>query len=261
MATLPYSYNSVLFINNPLQINQITDIYGQYMNEEAFINYDYVFRINIGVGGGLGDITNMFNTATYTQDITNLELYNVNLTLNTAYISAINNANMVTVEIGKSTKSFTTLNPSEYEKVGDRLLEVVAHKIFGHGQARAAIKNDLDFFTHDGTLWNHLSNSVNLSEFRNDIFNQYVAMGRYNTFENGEYINTYNDGRNDVETNVNFNFTGLTFDYPLWLNGAINLDNRVASNEVDIFRNGPDVLGTKLVNGLYNIPILIKFCA
>ena len=43
MATLPYSYNSVLFINNPLQIDQNTDIYGQYMNEEAFINYDYVF--------------------------------------------------------------------------------------------------------------------------------------------------------------------------------------------------------------------------
>ncbi len=257
---LPYNYNSVIFINNPYEISQDTNIYGQYINEEGGITYDYVFKINVHTND-VTDITQIFSTATYTQDTTNLELYNVDLTLNTDYINIINNTDMVTIDIAASARSFATLNPYESEKVGDRLLEVVAHKIFGHGQARAAIKNDLEFFTHDGELWTHLANSVNTPTFRNDIFNQYVAMGRYNTFENGEYVNNYNDGRNDVNTDVQFNFTGLTFDFPLWLNGVINLDNRVAANEADIFRNGPDVLGTKLVNGVYNIPILVKFSA
>ena len=106
-------------------------------------------------------------------------------------------------------------------------MEVVAHKLFGHAQAQAAINNDDKFYLHDAEIWDHLSNTVENSNFSNDIFEQYVALGRYNTWA----LTSANDvnNSNDVNGWVNFNFVNLTLDYPLWISGNLLL-NALTSN-------------------------------
>jgi hypothetical protein len=64
---------------------------------------------------------------------------------------------------------------------------------------------------------------------------------------------------NDEDNWVNFNFNNLTFDYPLFVTGNILLDSRLTASEVNILQNGPNVGGTLLKNGSYNIPILVRF--
>lgn len=246
-----------LFINNSLLITQNTNLYGEYINEGT---YDYTFQVNLS--GVANDITHIFSNATYIQNSNNPDNYDINLVIPDSvnfanWSSGLNNRNTITLDIGSSNVAFTTLDPSVLQTFGDRLLEVVAHKIFGHGQARAAISNDREFYTHDGELWNHLSNSVLNSDFRNDIFNQYVSLGRYeNTItERLANDNTYND----MNTYINFNFIGLSFDFPMFLAGNILLNNTLTNDEVNLFVNGPNVGGTLLNNGAYNVPILVKF--
>ncbi len=70
-----------------------------------------------------------------------------------------NNQLPVKILQGNSNKAFATLKPNSDEIIGDRLLEVVAHKLFGHGQARAAISNDSEFYNHDAQLWDATSST------------------------------------------------------------------------------------------------------
>ena len=250
MAQIP----TQLFINNPYILNQNTNVYGEYINEPT---YDYTFVVN--VANFASNITTMFANASYIQN-ENIDNTDVNITLNSDtnflnWQTVFNNQPIVTVNMGNSNIAFPTLEPTLNQTIGDRLLEVVAHKLFGHGQARAAISNDSEYYTHDAQIWDHLVNSVSMNEFRHDIFNQYVATGRY---EAHAVVNNGTDS-NDVDNWVNFNFNGMTFDYPLFLTGNMITDPSLTEGEVNLITNGPNVGGTSLVNGIYNIPILIRF--
>lgn len=252
-----------IFVNNTFIINQNTNIYGQFINEGT---YDYTFNINLAPL--VTDMTFLFANATYIQNTQDVNNYNINLTiLDTASIignsdatwaSAINNQNIINLEIGSSSVGFSTLNPAVSECFGERLLEVVAHKIFGHGKAHAAISNDSAFFTHDASLWDHLVASVANDTFRHEIFNQYVSSGRYQRYITEQLANNNNDITNDVNTFINFNFSNLSIDFPMYLAGNILLNNTLTANEINLFMNGPNVGGTLLANGVYNVPILIK---
>ena len=258
-----------MFINNSLVVNQNANIYGSYYNQGNLNQYDYTFTINISSIVG-GDITTLFSNASFKQNA-NPDLYDINITLNSAYSFAnwntkFNNQACTQVLMGNSNIAFGTLKPNNFQTIGERMLEVVAHKIFGHGQARAAIANDHEFFNHDNQIWNQLSNTLLLNQYRNDIFNQYVGTGRYNVLSNYEAgsnagtntedgVNNYND----VDTWVNFNFNGLTFEYPLYLAGTIITDPSLSPAENALLANGPNVGGTLLNNGVYNIPILVRF--
>jgi len=237
-----------MFINNPLNVTQNANVYGSFINEG---NYDYTFVIN--VANFAPDITSIFANASFKQNDVNIDNFDVNLTINphdvfTNWANTFNNQSLVTVLIGDSSINFATLQANASQTIGDRLLEVVAHKLFGHGQARAAIKNDSEFYTHDAQVWDHLCNSLNTNNIKNDMFNQYVATGRYNIHS-----------ANDVTNWINFNFNGLTLDYPLYLSGNMLTDASLTSDERNLVQNGPNVGGTLLSNGLYNIPILVRF--
>ena len=255
-----------LFINNPLIVNQNADIYGRSIDEGTF---DYTFIIN--VQSFIGDnITSLFTTATFQQNSADIEKYDINLTISDSstfvgWDANFNNDSLVTVGLGNSNIAFGTFK-TEADSIGDRLLEVIAHKLFGHAQARAAIKNDNSFYTHDNEIWDHLVTSVGMSAFRNDIFNQYIAIGRYNAFAptsgGVNSGNEFNNGEqfNDVNRIVNFNFDNLTFDFPMHVAGNLLLDNaNLTTEERSILQNGPTVGGTKLTNGVYNVPILVRF--
>lgn len=260
-----------IFLNSPLYFNQDATIYGQYLNANISGFYDYTFSINVAsMLGGTGDLTSLFKVATYTQNSANYDNVDVNIILQNSttlagWGSTFNNQPLTQVVIGQSNKAFGTFKTTP-DNVGDVLLEVIAHKLFGHAQARSAISNDNLFFSHDAQIWDHLSNAFTQQNYRNDVFNQYVGIGRYNAASSngstynattGNYSNT--SQYNDSDGIVNFNFSNLTFDYPLWVAGSLILDSSLTSAEKSLLLNGPNVGGTSLANGVYNVPILIRF--
>ena len=252
-----------IFIYNPLYISQTTDVYSGPSDEGT---YDYTFIINLSSITN-NNISNLFENATFKQNIENQELVDINITLlnsNTFndWSNIFQNHNLITIAIGNSNKSFSTFSLNE-NTFGDRLLEVVAHKLFGHAQSRAAINNDSLFYSHDNELWDHFASS--LSNYGNDIFSQYIALGRYNTFTDSNYYNNINNEQykgselDSYSNYVKFNFQNFSFDFPLFLSGSINTDPSLLSSEIEHLLNGPNVGGTLLNNGTYNVPILIKF--
>jgi hypothetical protein len=255
-----YAPSDAIYINNLLTISQNVDVYGQHLMEREF---DYTFRINVSelvAAGSTNGITSLFSNATFTQNTLNVEDYNVNLTLPDHSTFAnwgtlFNNANTTTVIQGLSSTNFGTFNAVAREKIGDRLLEVIAHKLFGHAQAHAAIKNDTSFYTHDNELWDHLCSSVATTSFRKDIFNQYVKLGRYNTSS----TSGAGTSGNDVGGNVHFNFADITIDFPLQLNGHMIFDTSLTEADKTLLKLGPDVGGSRLTDGNYDVPILIRF--
>ena len=260
-----YLIANSLFINNPLYIIQDTSLSTQHINESNF-NYDYAITVNLASLPGVdGDITHIFKSASYTQNTLNIDAFNTNINilpsneLNNFYFnwSDVNQQKLVTISPGKSMVSFGTFSNQE-TNVGDRILEVIAHKIFGNAQSRAAIDNDTDFYKHDSQLWDHLSESVTGSQIQNDIMKQYISLGRITQNENSE--NNFLQGADSL-VNVDFNFHGLSFDYLLYINGSLLLNDSLTPDEVNILNNGPNVGGSRLVNGQYDIPILMKFIA
>jgi hypothetical protein len=235
-----------IFINNLLTINQDTDVYGAVINVGE---YDYVITLNT-LGYTEGNITDLFSNATYKQNSVNPNMVDINLTildsLNFAdWNSTINNQPIATISPGLANIGFGTFLVSN-QRLGDLFLEIIAHKLFGHAQARAAIRNDTEFYFHDSQIWNHIGSSFNLNNIKYDIFNQYIVMGRY---ENTEDINTY----------INFNFQDLTMDFPLYFSGNIGVDQSLTPDERNNLLNGPVVGGNQIINGAYNIPILLRF--
>ncbi len=255
-----------LFINAPFTLTQDTNVYGQHIDEGN--NFDYILRINVASLCS-GNMSLLFNNASFSQNTADLNDVNINIVLDDSLTYAdwgtvFNNQNLVTLNVAQSNVAFSTLQPEELQTVGDRLLEIVAHKIFGHGQARAAISNDTQFYTHDDKLWDNLSNAVLNTTFRDEIFNQYVALGRYSTEANSNATTSPNN-QNDVN-NMNggpswvpFNFNGLTFDYPMFIAGNMLTDPSLTNEERNLIQNGPNVGGSLLANGVYNVPVLVKF--
>ena len=263
---MPAQAETQLFINSLLQITQNTNTLAQYLPEGS--SYDYILKVNVA-SLCEGNMSLLFSNASFSQNLADLNNVNINITLQdhvnfTNWSSKFNNVPLTTLEMAQSTVAFNTLQPSVLENIGDRFLEIVAHKLFGHGQARAAINNDSEFFTHDNQVWDHLVNSVAQTSLRHDIFNQYVGSGRYGAEANSNAqtdINTQNDvnNGNGGEKWVNFNFNGLTFDFPMYLNGKIILDSSLTNAEINLLQNGPSVGGTSLSLGNYNVPVLVKF--
>ena len=203
-------------------------------------------------------MTNIFSESHYIQNAQNADDVNIHLTIpNHSSMSnmtfnwnEINQQNLITVARGRSTVGFGTFF-SEPVNFGETLLEIMAHKIFGHAQARSAISNDAAFNEHDVQLWDHLSSSVGNRNFQLSVFNQYITSGRYN-------VENQNLESSDAFLNQPFNFQGMTFDFPLFLNGSLLVDDQII-NETMVFRNGVNVGGAQIVNGVYNIPILLRF--
>ena len=71
-------------------------------------------------------------------------------------------------------------------------------------------------------------------------------------------VNT-NNNIGDISSWVNFDFNNISFDFPLHISGNLLLDSSLSSDDINLLQNGPNVGGTSLVNGYYDIPILVKF--
>jgi hypothetical protein len=236
----------LFFVNEAIVVDQNTAVYGEVpvVDETA---YDYILDIDIG-SNTLNDLfsTRVFLQNSAEQNTAGENTYDVNLLINNDFVSAVLGGNNVDLSsqmtdvTGKA--AYSTIDSSASQQLGLRLLEVMATKIFGHARARAAISNDTAFYEIKSRLAEALHDAV--ANKRNDIFNQYV---QYDRIEE-------NTG-NDVTANGVFNFKATRFEIPLFLNGAMESS---LSAPADLL-NGPDVGGEQVINGVYNIPMLLKF--
>jgi hypothetical protein len=265
-----------MYLNSTLQIDQNVHMYGNTVNEPN--DFDYVLMYNVSQIPGIYSLTNIFNTITYIQNVQNyddvnvcIELLNSSLLMNTNFIynwNTINNHALTTIGMGLSTATFGTFKPYN-QNIGNRFLEIMAHKIFGHAQAQAAISNDNTFFTHDAEIWDHLSNTVSNKTYQRSIFDQYVALGRMNLSNAINNFNVGNDNNinyniplSDTTGNVVFNLLGMSIDFPMILSGRVDMDEtlRQMQSYTNVLNIGPNVGGTTIdANGFYNIPILVRF--
>lgn len=216
--------------NDTFGINRNTDLYANNVSPVNLQEYDYVITLS-------GALDTLFSTKTYQQNGEDMNQVDLSLSLNqTSFNEMFNYTEMVNAG-ANITSGILGANSCDFNT---RVLEVLAIKIFSHGRARAAISNDTDIINAiKDSLYMHVSNVV--EAHKHDIFNQYVQQD----------LPELNN--NDVNVPVNFNFSNDTLAFPGYISGSL-VD---LANLSDDLKNGP-VDGHAMVNGLYNVPILIK---
>ena len=220
------------FFNEAFTIAANANLFAQNVTPVNQNAYDYIFTF-------AGDLNDFFSTRTYQQNAADINEVNIVLNLNTTFFNgastAYNDTNAISTS-GCSTTGFTVSTD-----FNTRVLEVLAMKIFGHGRARAAIANDTTIVAPiQYNLANHIQNVLNTH--KHDIFNQYVQT-------DNPKINA-----NDVNTTVDFNFAGDVLSFPGFITGNLVDEPNLSAD----LKNGPNVGGNQMLNGDYNVPILIR---
>lgn len=167
---------------------------------------------------------NLFDNKYYQLNPNNTNEVNIVLDMNQEiFLESLNNTKM------KNMGSALSLGIESGLSYETRLLEILALKIFGHAKARAAIYNDTDIINNAS---NNLFNRFNelIIEHSVDIFNQYIY--------------SKNNNYNNIE---NFNFSNHKFAFPIHLKGSL-----------DVNKNGPVGGINQIINGKYNIPLLVR---
>jgi hypothetical protein len=200
---------------------------------------DVDFLLNFQVN----NLSNLF-PITYKQDATNTDLFNVDVSMNhilmEEYLSNSINPNWST----SKSNDVITSGLSGTGNLPNSLLEIIALRVFGNGKARAAITNDTLI---DDSILSEKSNFFNaLTNKKYELFKRFQQSDRFDS----------NSAFNPVI--MNLNNTRLSF--PVWLTGSIaGPDGNVLSTfPYSNGYNSYNGLG-KMSNGVYNIPILIRF--
>jgi hypothetical protein len=193
--------------------------YKQNANPIVYNGYDYTITLN-------GSYNNLFNTKTfqYTNNSNNII---INFELNNDYFNNIFNQTFM------ETETNSQFNDTSYiSSFNTRILEILALKIFGNAGARCAFSNDTQIINN---LQNNLLNHVNkvIQNHKYDIYNQYD--------KNNIIINDIN------QKNI-FNFYDSALAFPGLIQGKLS------------YPIIPKIVAgvSKVINGEYNIPILIK---
>lgn len=276
------SYN--FFINHTIPIEQNTSLAAQNFPITTN-NYDYILDINVtGINGSSllpfnGNysaetaltMNQLFATRTYTQSTTNSEQYNTNLEANNSAISSIlvgsGAVNIISTNTAiTSTSAYASFRTNA--SFGNRLLEIVATKIFGNPLTTAAIINDTAFTNSTGLVTGVGVNPTDtvtfgfyntLNTYKNEFFNQYVASDRVETDQNEAYANNgVHPG--DYNTVFNYNLASSHIDVPLLLNGVAKDAGGANINGAFLqLMNGPTTVGgTLFAYGGYSIHLLLR---
>jgi hypothetical protein len=140
--------------------------------------------------------------------------------------------------------------------MGQRLLEIVATKIFGNPLSVAAIVNDTTFTTSNGSTnpMDQITTGFfdSMNNKRNDFFNQYVANDRVQ-------IDQQEQKTGDFNTAYNFNLELTSIEVPMYLAGSVVDAGGAIPTTFAALLNGPVVGGNQLVSGSYNVPLLFRF--
>lgn len=222
---------SLLYKSPVIEVDQYAALYDKPVEET-----EYEFVINIATG-----MNALFEVRTYTEDNVGNDLNNVivNLTVNDTSLLTLFDSDAAQMRDdeenldpsdGNQGDVFATIQDATYStKLGRRFIEIAAIKIFGSAYATAAIRNDQDFMSSAaGSIYDQIKNGIQShlngtgiagDSERSKIFNGYVATGQYNT-------TSLPDG--DQDSDINFNFQGTMWDFPINLRGDVTKsDNSV----------------------------------
>lgn len=207
--------------------------------------YDYVLTINT-------DLNALFSNKSFVQNSSDPDKYDVNVTLDQA---ALRDAADSKVEMASESKAEEAGTLDGQVSINDRYMEMIACKLFGNGNARAAIVNDqalLAAATTGKTLLESVAihaQSV-LTDHSGNMLRQYMNSNRTSNQDDAAGNSLYS----------NFNFDGQVLSFPAMLNGTVS-DSVGPSSlpEWILNRDLAKVGGVSPVeNGAYAIKILVK---
>jgi len=207
---------------------------------ESAVEKDYEYEIVVP-----GSLSNFFSQAKYKQVGDSNDEYVVDtVTLGTGAEIAGESASLTT---GSLNPAGTGIVGGSTLTVGQRVVEILALKLFGHARAKAAIANDTAI---EATQWKSPLEAVFHAD-RNLIFEQYVGLDRVEPVSNDSGL------YNDTDAWQNFNFSGLSFVVPVHLSLDSMDDDDHSGSLTSAAKTGP-VYGstTQLVDGqLSNCPV------
>ena len=218
------------FFDDPLFVNTVTQLYASVPSVDYSL-YDYIITLD-------SSFNYLFNVKTYKQNSLNPSDVDIsfNISIND-YNNMYKNTNMQQTQ--SNAYMYGSVDKIDF---GTRILEILALKIFGHARARAAINNDVTIVNNlQDDLYNHLENVVQKHKY--DIFNMYVS-------QDLPELN-----QDDISEPVNFNFNYDKIMFPGFVKGSLSNKNLLSPSLL----NGPTHGINSVVNGDYNIPILIVF--
>jgi hypothetical protein len=203
----------------------------------VLLDIDYSLSLQVN------DLASLFPIK-YQQNTINTELYNVDVSMNTTLLESYLNNNCNQWNINKINSSVITTGLTNINQISQSLLEIIALRIFGSGLARAAIINDTSI---ESELLSHKTDFLNvLANKKDDLFKAYVDSGRI--------------GGNDVSQTVLMNLANTHISFPFYITGEI-MDGTNNVLQLYPYSDGFSSYGGfgKMINGLYNIPVIVKF--
>ena len=217
------------YFNDPFFINSQTQLFAENNNIIDTNIYDYIITFN-------PIFNTFFSSKTYQQNVQNPNNVDINFAISSnEYSDSYTNTIMQSTET--NAYMYGSMDNIDFST---RILEILALKIFGHARARAAINNDTFIINNiQNDLYNHIGNVLDKHKY--DIFNMYVYQ---------DLIDLKND---DLSKPVNFNFKYDKIAFPGYVKGSLSNKNLLSPSLL----NGPVHGINSVVNGDYNIPILI----
>jgi hypothetical protein len=210
-------------------------------------NPDYVLNINLGLLNNFVNFNQFFNIATYDQN------NNVQLEINIPFINNLlyNSPGFITFD--STGANIDVVNNPAYLKLKTnttnlnyRFLEILGTKIFGDPTFTNKFLNSNEFINDYNIsdsiirqVIDRIGNVLSDTNVTSDILDSYSQLPVYIT----------------PTGKTNFNFRNTIWEFPIYLKGNIFNELGVDANTY----NGPDMGGSKIVNGTYNIPILLRF--
>lgn len=251
-----YAYTSLLKAN-PVVLTSTSDrlfLRNNYVNRyiSAIITYD-----GISIETGLIQILPCYNEEDYDYKlilITNLqnlnslftdryfvidssgEPTNIVLDLSQNMLSQKLNELDTLISKSKSDVHISTFKPLK-QRFFYRLIEIISVKIFGHAQAQSAILNDAQFYKSNELI---TKLQIAINNRKETIFEYYKGLGKVDL--------------NIIGVPQNFNFTNINIEFPFTFDGFIKDYQYLAKDLI----NGPNVGGNLIVDGQYNIPLLVQ---
>ena len=264
---LAYSINYGASWENVEIYNMSTDDYGVYdITDDGSHILLYQSSLNSLLFLRLSVVMNdLFTTFTYEQDQKDATKVTLRIAANNntfgMLFSDLTSIYSIKTDILAYSNAYTSLDKT-LGSIGYKLLQVIATKLFGNPLTMAAILNDTEFInlTSSGSVVsnNIISGLVNAIYAKADsLFKQYVGSGIYNLDGYG-----LQSGYGDSTTPLTFNLHNTSISVPLNLVGSLavvgsNLGTMAAG--LALIKNGVNAGGTRIVNGVYDIPFLLKF--
>ena len=260
------------FINDPFTISQTASIFSQSLAVPFTNQYDYILDININ--GVWSSMNNLFAERRFMTEFTyndsNYDSVHLNVD-RTSLASLLTTASVVSISSDNESiyldhaGVYGTLDNQTDQLAGFRFLEIVATKIFGHAKTKIAIENSNEYYINDYTDANTAVNSLigqiakgifnSVITKKVDIMNDYIATDRLED-------NTHNAPLIDINGYphpfMEFNFNDTVWEFPIVFHTELSSTSNSSIGELN---TGPDTGGARLVNGVMDVPVLLRFSA